>query len=61
MQKTAGAKGQPILVTPAEAQKLETILLPRGPQHSSGLKPHFSTTPSPYLLLLVHLALLQTF
>lgn len=60
MHKTTGAKGQPILVTPAETQKLETILLPRGPEHSSGLKSHCSTT-APYLLLLVHLALLQTF
>lgn len=62
MQKITEAKGQPVLVTPAEAQKLETILLPRGPQHSSGLQSHCSTTaPSPYLLLLVHLALLQMF
>lgn len=57
MQKTTGAKSQLILVISAETQKLETILLPRGPQHSSsGPQSHCSTTaPYPHLSLLVHL------
>lgn len=57
MQKVAAAKGQLVLVIPAEAQKLETTLLPRGPQHSSsGPQSHCSTTaPSPHPPLLVHL------
>lgn len=56
MQKMTGAKGQIVLVIPAETQKPETVLLPRGPQHSSSGPPsHCSTTAPSDLPLLVHL------
>lgn len=61
--KVPGAKGQPLLVTPEEAQSLETILLPGGPQHSSTSPQHNNSSSSSSSSLLGSpkpLALLQT-
>lgn len=61
--KMPGAKGQPLLVTPEEAQSLETILLPGGPQRSSTSPQHNNSSSSSSSSLLGSpkpLALLQT-